>query len=330
MSCWMSSGTSCSIAARSADSRQTPPSSASQPRSRRCSTSLTMKRGFPSVCAWTTAATSSSTVAAAETILQVCRHVAPAQVLERDLPALTVRAQRRHDLGERVVEHRRLRRPIGAQEHDSRPLGPLREHRDEIHRALVAPVQVLQDQHQRAIDRDRLHQARELTQHAVGRRVGVPAPRAAPRRRASEARASAPASSGRRRAAWRAAGRGPVRGSAAPGPPGPACRAPARRAAPRTGHSRSGRRRPTPAARRRKASTIEVLPMPGSPCMNTTWRSPADAVWKMARSVASSVSRPTRVAGIPLPGRAGARPPTEPRSPAGVPCTRAMKRTPRR
>ena len=113
---------------------------------------------------------------AAETILQICPHVAPAQILERDLPALTVHAQRRHDVGERVVEHRRLRRPIGTQEHDSRPLGPLREHRYEIHRALVAPVQVLQDQYQRAIDGDRLHQARELTQHAVGRRVDVPAP----------------------------------------------------------------------------------------------------------------------------------------------------------
>ena len=172
----MSSGTSCSIAARSADSRQTPSSSASQPWSRRCSTSLTMKRGFPSVCAWTTAATSSSTVAPRK---RACRYAVTwlrAQVLERDLPALTVRAQRRHDLGERVVEHRRLRRPIGAQEHDSRPIGPLREHRYEVRRALVAPVQVLQDQHQRAIDGDRLHQARELTQHAVGRRVRVPAP----------------------------------------------------------------------------------------------------------------------------------------------------------
>ena len=79
-----------------------------------------------------------------------------------------------------------------------------------------------------------------------------------------------------------------------------------------------------------KASTIAVLPIPGSPSMNTTWRSPADALWKKARSLASSVSRPTRVRGF-RPGtrrqstgdvRPGPRPRTR--------STRAMNRNPRR
>ena len=99
-----------------------------------------------------------------------------AQVLERDLGAPAPRAQRGQHLLDGMIEHRRQGRPVRPQQHRLRALRPLREHRDDVDRALIAPVQILQDEHQRVIDRDRLHQAGELAQHPLRRRVGVPAP----------------------------------------------------------------------------------------------------------------------------------------------------------
>ena len=113
---------------------------------------------------------------AAEAALEVRGDIIPGQVLERDLGVPAPRAQRGQHLLDGMVEHGRQGRPVRPQQHRLRALRPLREHRDDVDRALIAPVQIFQDEHQRVIDRDRLHQAGEFAQHPLRRRVGVPAP----------------------------------------------------------------------------------------------------------------------------------------------------------
>ncbi len=100
---------------------------------------------------------------------------ATAQVFEVDLRDSTPGAQMHQDLLGRVVQSRHLGRAIGSDEHGASALGPLREDGHEIHRAAIAPVQVLQDENDGTLDRNRLQQPRELAGHSLRGCFGVPA-----------------------------------------------------------------------------------------------------------------------------------------------------------
>ena len=207
---------------------------------------------------------------ALEAPCQVRRHIAPAEVLDRDLLTTGPGSQRRQDLLDRMVERRRLGRPARPHEHDPGALRAVREHREEIHRGLVAPVQVFQDQHQRLVGRDRLHQPRELAQHLMRRRVDMPAPCPSRARgplqrricRASQLGATARRAdrSRSRDGPWLSRSRASSTGMYGS------------RSAYCSTHWPYPIRTGSGAARadRRNASTIALLPIPGSPWMKTT------------------------------------------------------------
>ncbi|MFZ1123366.1 MAG: hypothetical protein WAN81_24345 [Candidatus Binataceae bacterium] len=64
-----------------------------------------------------------------------------------------------------VCEH--LHRPIGPKDQQSRRLAPPRDSRDKFQGREIAPLQILEQQHQRRFRRERLQGLRHLTQHPL-------------------------------------------------------------------------------------------------------------------------------------------------------------------
>jgi hypothetical protein len=64
--------------------------------------------------------------------------------------------------------------PVGAEDQQPRGVGSPREHRQHVGRARVAPVQVLQEEDERAIRAHRIERLDDLAEHALAGRSGRP------------------------------------------------------------------------------------------------------------------------------------------------------------
>ena len=82
-------------------------------------------------------------------------------------------------LGRKLLLHRLQPRPrerdidrtIGEHEQQPARTGAARHQPDEVHRRVVAPVEIVEEEHERRIGSQRLERLGDLTEHAVGRRA---------------------------------------------------------------------------------------------------------------------------------------------------------------
>ena len=215
-----------------------------------------------------------------------------AQQVERQLAAEPVYLQ--------VLLHRPQRMPIeddvagaiGADDQHARRLAAASQRRDEVDGGAVAPVQILEDEHERLLRAQRLDGLGHLAQHALaGRAAHLGFERGAVARLHDRRHLPQP-------------GGGVAAQQRRPAPTGAA-----RAAAGRTRRETAGTASEVPESSRhcpraaiaapprpvssRKASTTVVLPMPGSPVTKTVWRSPAIASARWSRRRSSVSARPT-------------------------------------
>ena len=94
------------------------------------------------------------------------------EAVQRELHAATVHSQRTPQGVERARAHDHVCGAEGAEQEKPCPLGALGENRDEIDGAGIGPVQILEDQDERHVAGQLLHELRKDTQHALGRRSG--------------------------------------------------------------------------------------------------------------------------------------------------------------
>ncbi|MEW6268572.1 MAG: hypothetical protein AB1689_04655, partial [Thermodesulfobacteriota bacterium] len=104
-----------------------------------------------------------------EARVEVRRDVARGEVPERDLLARRAGAQLAHHAPQRVLARRGVDRTVAAEHQQPRRVGAAREHRDEIERRVVAPVQVLEHQHEDLLRAHHEQHVGHLAQHALGR-----------------------------------------------------------------------------------------------------------------------------------------------------------------
>jgi hypothetical protein len=71
---------------------------------------------------------------------------------------------------ERMRIARQVGRPIGPDDEQTRGVAPSGDHREQIDGAGVAPVQILQDEHERCFDGEGVERLDQLTEHALARR----------------------------------------------------------------------------------------------------------------------------------------------------------------
>ncbi len=76
-----------------------------------------------------------------------------------------MRLEVRLDRAQRVSPAVQLRRPVAAHHQQAGRLGPAGQEGDEIERRVVAPVEVLEDEHAGSVGRPRLEPGRQLPQH---------------------------------------------------------------------------------------------------------------------------------------------------------------------
>jgi hypothetical protein len=103
----------------------------------------------------------------------VFTHLDLVQERQADLLTLTVQPQLLHDRPQRMVVRERAGRTIGPDDEEARTLGPPGERREQLERRVIAPVQVLEHQHQRPLDGHRLDRIGQLAQHALVSRARV-------------------------------------------------------------------------------------------------------------------------------------------------------------
>ena len=203
------------------------------------------------------------------------RHGFLGQVLERQLLTQAVRLQLPLDAFQRVVAEDDVDRPIGADHHQPRRVAAPRQVADEIERRVVAPVQIFEHDDQRRLGGDRLDRLGHLAQHAfAGGARPLPLQRLALGGRQQRRQLDEP---GRRVLPQQLDDARAVRRSAEPR------QAVEHRQVRLAGavlfealaagdqDARKGD------ACSSSALTSVVLPIPGSPVTNTTWRSPRSA-----------------------------------------------------
>ena len=123
------------------------PSSASRTRSAMSSsTTRTMKSGFPSVRRCTARASSGLKGMPAEALRQIGADMRLAQKGQRDVLALAAHPQLLNERPQRVSRHDDIHRAIASDHEQARRLLPPREHRQQIERRIVAPVEILEHQ----------------------------------------------------------------------------------------------------------------------------------------------------------------------------------------
>ena len=99
------------------------------------------------------------------------RHRVLAEERERNLVEESACAELDHRAAERVAADDDVDGPVRRQDEEARRLGAAREERDQVDRGAVAPLQVLEDEHQGAFGAERRDGFRHLAQHALGSRA---------------------------------------------------------------------------------------------------------------------------------------------------------------
>ena len=191
---------------------------------------------------------------------QIFRNRLLAQVLEGQLFALLLGSQLLLDGLQRMPARDELCRPVRTNDHQP-GFAPLpRQVRDQVQRRVVAPVQVLQHEHQRRFGRERLERVAHLSQHPLARRAEHFAARTPRDPPPSRAMASAAATSARGPATHRR--RAGAAGTAAGSLRGPADTPRRFRTVPGIGRWRSARRdRPPCCARTHRAASSSRCPL---------------------------------------------------------------------
>jgi hypothetical protein len=92
--------------------------------------------------------------------------------VEGDLDALPPRGQLVLQLRDRMPLRHRVDRAIGAEDEQRRRLAPHRDARQRGDRRRVAPMQILEDEHEQAVGRERLQHPLQLARHARSGRRG--------------------------------------------------------------------------------------------------------------------------------------------------------------
>ena len=105
---------------------------------------------------------------AAKARIEVRRHIGGRQQLERDLLAQPLRLQFLVHATQRVIGDRHLDRPEGADHQQSGRLATPGNTSDQVDGGRIAPLQVLEHEHQRAAAREDLERVGHLAQHAGG------------------------------------------------------------------------------------------------------------------------------------------------------------------
>ena len=221
----------------------------------------------------------------------VLSHRVPRQILERQLLTFPSGKELLLHRLERMPAGDQLGRPVGADHHQMRGPPTAGDVRDQVQRREVAPVQVLQHEHERRVRRQRVERLAHLPEHPLARRA--------------ERLAAEELAIGRRDDRWhlhqphrrvRAQHVNDLRILEAQLPNR------VQDGQVRLAHpvllqtlpaGRSARVR-SDATLRTKVSTSVVLPMPASPVTNTTWQSPPRALFSHACICASACSRPTK------------------------------------
>ena len=72
---------------------------------------------------------------------------------------------------QRMPGRRHVGRPIGREDHQAGWLWAAREHREQVDRRRVAPVQILEDEHERRLCGHHVERFYELAQHSLPRRA---------------------------------------------------------------------------------------------------------------------------------------------------------------
>ena len=238
-----------------------------------------MNKGCPAVRWYTNAATASWQARFAPALRHIGRHRLRTEPAQGDLHTLPVRRQFLLDPLERVVLEDSS--TAGGPHHQQpRRLAPSGQQRQRCDRRRVAPVQVFEHQHHRALGGQYLERLGQLPQHA--RRGGI-LPLARSRcpclRRDSAGRCASQVGAYCRRHTTRRSPSGarPSRPSASSSgryaSPAPYCSM----HCPRPSHSASAA-----ASCCTQASTSVVLPTPASPVTQTSWRTPCCAWAKQA------------------------------------------------
>jgi hypothetical protein len=115
-------------------------------------------------------------VRAIETSGRVRPHVASGQELDVQVLAHPPSPELVNRLEQDRVAHRRLRRAIGAQDQQPRGLGTLGDRGQQVHRGHVAPMEVLQHQHERRLFGQALEHVVQLANHPLPRGALDPLP----------------------------------------------------------------------------------------------------------------------------------------------------------
>jgi hypothetical protein len=103
-----------------------------------------------------------------KTRLEIARDVGLREIVHGELVTLPAQAQPADHVGQAVLLHGDVRRPVGPDHHQPRRLTTLAEQRQQIERRRIAPVQVLEHEHECHRPGQLLRQHGKLAQHAFG------------------------------------------------------------------------------------------------------------------------------------------------------------------
>ena len=105
---------------------------------------------------------------AGETLLQVALHLFRVQLVQRQIDTLPSHLQGPHGSRQHVMLNDGFRRAIGADDQQASRLAALGEHAEQVDGCRIAPVEVLEHEHDGQVGAQRFDQRRELARHAFG------------------------------------------------------------------------------------------------------------------------------------------------------------------